>query len=100
MGEEMNSVWDWLWDIEHSSKPKNLDYSKKEVSLPFFKELVDEPTSGDTQALKMQSYKRLTDLYDHLDGFIYVIEGRENSDATKCKLLSITLITVVRDWFK
>ncbi|TQE14000.1 hypothetical protein C1H46_000422 [Malus baccata] len=100
MSEEMKSVWDRPEDIEHSSKPKNPDYSEREVSLPLFKELVDEPTNEETPALKMQSYKRLTDSYDHLDGFIYAVEGWRNNDATKCKLLSTTLIAAVRDWFK
>ncbi|RXI03609.1 hypothetical protein DVH24_004261 [Malus domestica] len=30
-----------------------------------------------TRVFKMQSYKWLTDLYDYLDGFIYVIEGSQ-----------------------
>ncbi|TQE08404.1 hypothetical protein C1H46_006032 [Malus baccata] len=93
MGEEMR-------DIQWASKPKNPDYSDEEVPLPFSKELLDKPTSGDTRALKMQSYKRLTDPYDHLEGFIYAFEGRGNNDATKCKLFPTTLRGAARDWFK
>lgn len=48
MSEEMKSVWDQLGDIERTSKTKNSDYSENEVRLPFSKDLLDEPTSGDT----------------------------------------------------
>lgn len=60
-----------LGDIERSFKPKNPDYSEDEVSLPFSNELLDE---RNTRALKMQSYKGLIDLYNHLDGFIYTTD--------------------------
>lgn len=48
MIEEMKSVWDQLGDLEMTSKTKNSDYSENEVPLPFSKDLLDEPTSGDT----------------------------------------------------
>lgn len=76
--------------IEKASRPKNPDYSEGEVAFPCFEALLDEPISGDTRAFKMQSYEGLTNPYDHLNGFIYVVEGRENSDATKCHLFLTT----------
>lgn len=43
--------------------------------LPFSKELLNKPTSRDTEALKMESYEGHTDLYNHLYGFIYAVKG-------------------------
>lgn len=71
--------------------PRNLGYSKGEITFPFSKALLNELTSGDTWAHKMQSYEGLTDPYDYLDGFIYAVEGRGNNDATKCFLFPTTL---------
>ncbi|RXH78937.1 hypothetical protein DVH24_034144 [Malus domestica] len=96
----MKSVWDWLGDIKRASKPKNLNYSKEKVPLPFSNELFDEPLSGNTRALKIQSHEGLTDLYDHLDGFIYAIEGRGNNDAIKCRQFLTTLRGSAQAWFK
>ncbi|CAN6725511.1 unnamed protein product [Malus baccata var. baccata] len=92
--------YDWLGDIKRASKPKNLNYSKEKVPLPFSNELFDEPLSGNTRALKMQSHEGLTDLYDHLDGFIYAIEGRGNNDTIKCRLFLTTLRGSAQAWFK
>lgn len=100
MGEEMKSVWDWLGDIEWESEPKNLNYSKEKVPLPFSKELFDEPLSGNTRALKIQSHEGLTNLYDHLDGFIYAIKGRGNNDTIKCSLFPTTFRGSTQAWFK
>lgn len=61
-----------MGDKDRASRPKNLDYSKEEVHLPFSKELLDELKSEATRALKMQSCDRLTDPYNHLERFTYV----------------------------
>ncbi|TQE12632.1 hypothetical protein C1H46_001844 [Malus baccata] len=75
MSEEMKKVWDQIGDIERTSKTKNSDYSEKKVPLSFSKDLLDEPTSDDTRALKMQSYEGLSHPCDYLNGFIYAVKG-------------------------
>ncbi|KAB2619889.1 hypothetical protein D8674_037455 [Pyrus ussuriensis x Pyrus communis] len=74
MSEEMKSVL-----LQRSS------------SLAHSKELLDESTSEDTRVLKMQCYEGLPAMYDHLDGFIYVVEGQGKNDDTKCRLFLTTL---------
>ncbi|RXI02360.1 hypothetical protein DVH24_030289 [Malus domestica] len=81
----------------HYEIPKNPDYSEGEVSFPFSEALLDEPISDDTQALKIQSYEGLTDPYNHLNSFIYVVEGWENNDATNSHLFLTTLSRAARD---
>ncbi|RXH97561.1 hypothetical protein DVH24_009886 [Malus domestica] len=69
MGEEMKS-------------PKALiTLRKKSRPLPFSKEFLDELMSGDTRALRVQSYEGLIDSYNHMNGLTHIVEGLGNNNA-------------------
>lgn len=91
MDKEVKIIWDRLSNIEKAFMPRNPGYYEGEISLSFSKALLNELISGDTWVHKMQSYEWLTDLYGHLDGFIYAVDGRGNNDTTKCYLFPTTL---------
>lgn len=97
---EMGNVWDRLGKVVKTYHPLVPPFFEDKIPLPYTKELLDSVVIGDKKAPKIALYEGLTDPYDHLDNFRYVMEGRGANEATKCQLFPMTLKGVALNWFK
>lgn len=80
--------------------PRVPEFTEEEIPLPYTRDLLDTKVVGDSKALKIPLYDRMTNPYDHLDNFRYAIEGHSPNEATKCRLFPTTLKGLATSWFK
>ncbi|CAB4278424.1 unnamed protein product [Prunus armeniaca] len=80
--------------------PRGPEFTKKEIPLPYTRDLLHVRVVGDSKASKIPLYDEMTDPYDHLDNFRYAMEGRDANGATKCCLFLTTLKGPTTSWFK
>ncbi|CAB4308686.1 unnamed protein product [Prunus armeniaca] len=80
--------------------PRGPEFTKKEIPLPYTRDLLHARVVGDSKASKIPLYDGMTDPYDHLDNFRYAMEGRGANEATKCRMFPTTLKGPATSWFK
>ncbi|CAB4310603.1 unnamed protein product [Prunus armeniaca] len=97
---ELRSVWDRLGQVEKSKMPRVPEFIEEEIPLPYTQDLLKARVVGDSKAPKIPLYDGMTDPYDHLDNFLYAMEGRGVNETTKCRMFSTTLKGPAMSWFK